>query len=200
MGKKDKTSITFLLDQSGSMMSCFNETITGFNEYIQALKKQKNISFTLTKFNSEAVKIAYTDKPIEDVKELSDKTYQPNGMTPLYDAIGKTAKKLTDALVKRKDKPKVLFVIMTDGFENASSEYKLKAIKELIKVKEKDDWNFVFMGSDKDGWLNAKAMGISAGNSILFAQSDTRKTMHRAGGMSASFASGGKRKTKSFFK
>lgn len=200
MAKKDKTSVIFLLDETGSMHAHYEETITGFNEYIQQLKKEKNISFTLTTFNSDTgVEVLYVDIPIARVKELTEETYKPNSTTPLYDAIGKTIKELDDRLKKKKSKPKVLFVIMTDGYENASKEYDIKAIKSLIKKKEGEDWSFIFMGINQDAWLNAKEFGFKSGNVISVMSGQIRSTLKSAGGSSVLFTQNKNRKISSFF-
>ena len=193
------TAVTFLLDESGSMHSHITETISGFNEYVQALQKEKGITFTFTKFNSIKVDVVYIDKPIKSVPMLNMKTYRPDDCTPLYDAIGKTISTLAKKLKTYVKKPKVLFVIMTDGYENTSKEYDLKALKGLIKSKQKEDWSFIFMGADQDAWLSAKDFGLHKGNVMSFSKDRTRGVMGRAGGMSASFASSKDRVTTAFF-
>lgn len=193
------TVVAFLLDESGSMDMCLKETISGFNEYVQSLKKTKDKVFlTLTKFNSVSTTIVYKNKEIHNVSKLNEETYIPDGMTPLYDAIGKTISALTKELTNVL-KPKVLFVVMTDGQENSSGEYNLEAIKKLIKRKETEDWSFLYMGADQDAWLNSKDMGFAKGNVLSFASANVRGTMARAGGMSASYANSKKRRTNVFF-
>jgi len=193
------TVVAFLLDESGSMSSCYEETVTGFNEYVQSFKKAKdNVFLTLTKFNGDHTSVVYKNKRIHEVPKLSEKNYSPASITPLYDAIGKTITTLTkklDSVLK----PKVLFVVMTDGYENASKEYNLDSIKKLIKQKEKDDWSFVYMGADQDAWANSKDMGFARGNTMSFSSSEMRGTLRRAGGMSVQYACSNNRRTKNFF-
>ena len=161
--------VVFLLDESGSMDLCKPQTISGFNEYIQKLRKDnKNINITLTKFNSNSISIAYTNMPVSKVPLLNDISYQPDGLTPLYDAIGKT-------ITKDNHNQKTLFIIMTDGAENDSKEYNIESVKSLIKGRETHGWSFVFLGADIDAWAHARSLGLSQGNTMSYNRADTHK-------------------------
>lgn len=161
--------VVFLLDESGSMDSCKSQTISGFNEYIQKLRKDnKHINVTLTKFNSNCISIAYTNMPVSKVPLLNDISYQPDGLTPLYDAIGKT-------ITKDNADQKTLFIIMTDGAENDSKEYNIESVKSLIKGRETHGWSFVFLGADIDAWSHAQSLGLSQGNTMSYNRADTHK-------------------------
>lgn len=199
---KGQTVVNFLLDETGSMMNCKNETISGFNEYIQTLQNEKGakIRFTLTKFNSDKVEVVYVNKKIENVSLLTEKTYQPNAMTPLLDAIGKTAKELDKKLDGVKGDRKILFVIMTDGYENWSKEYNYEAIKALIKDKEKQDWSFTFMGAGIDAWMSYGNLGLKKGNVMSFDKKNMKGAFARAGGATVMYASSKGRTTNEFFK
>lgn len=156
---KTKTIVNFILDKSGSMGSVRDATISGFNEYLQTLKKDKNdYQFTLTLFDTDVVE-AIKGERIGDVEELTNKTYSPDGMTALYDAVCSTIKG-----VSSKKGDKVLTVIMTDGGENSSKEYDEKTMKALITEKEKDGWTFVFLGANQDSYAVAQQYGFSAQN------------------------------------
>lgn len=188
MAKKgDKIIVNFVLDETGSMSVCLNTTISGFNEYIASLKSRKEkISFTLTKFNADAVNVVYVDKPIEDVPDLNAETYKPNHLTPLYDAIGRSINEVETKIKDKKDLS-VLFVILTDGEENASREYTQEAIFNLIKEKEAKGWAFAYLGANQDAWAVGSKMGFSKGNTMSFDTKDMRKTMAKVGGASACF-------------
>jgi len=147
--------ISFILDETGSMMSIKDKTISDFKEYLQQIKSYKGI-FTLTKFNSNKVEVVYT-KPIKDVPELTKETYKPDATTPLYDAIGKTIK----ALEVDEGKQELLVVILTDGEENASKEYDKKAIQALIKEKETKGWTFVYLGVGEAAWAEGSKLGMA---------------------------------------
>jgi len=191
-----KTVVGFLLDESGSMCGRREETINGYNEYISTLKKESGeITLTLTKFNSERVEVVFVDKNVKDVKQMIDKDYTPEAMTPLYDAIGKTIRSM-EKKVKKGDK--VLFAILTDGQENESNEFKQVDIQKLIKEKEKEGWTFIYMGADQDAWANASQFGIARGNTMNFAGGNIRGVMCKVASMTAGFASSGKQ-TKNFF-
>ena len=183
-------SVSLILDESGSMGSCKQETINGFNEYIQSLRKQ-NVKFALTKFSDDC-KIVYNAKDIKDVKELNEVDYQPNGMTALYDAIGNTI-----SMVKSEDK--VLIVILTDGDENASEEYKKETIAKLIKEKEKKGWTFVYLGANQDAMLNAEKFGLRC-NTMGFSTSEMKDTFRKLSRGTATLCSSGKRGSKNFWK
>lgn len=156
---KKKINVSLLLDETGSMMDCFNETISGFNKYIEDLRKDKksNYSFSLTKFNSMETVHVYDGVSVSDVKDLSENNYQPAAMTPLYDAIG-------IAITKIGKKKNVLFVILTDGQENSSGEYNRKMIADLISKKEKDGWSFIYLGANQDAFAVGNSLGIQQGN------------------------------------
>lgn len=168
-----ETLINFILDETGSMAECLNATISGFNEYIQTLKgestEEASIRMSLTKFNSNkqnGAEIVFTNRKIGDVSMLDNKNYVPNAMTPLYDAIGKTVKFVEEELLKKKRKkqPKIVCVIMTDGLENDSKTFTKENIVELIKEKEGDGWNFVYLGANQDAWEVGISIGLSKGN------------------------------------
>ena len=167
--KTNAIKVSFILDETGSMLSYKDTTISGFNEYVDGLKKQPKLRMTLTTFNTDKIKIVYKDKPIKNVKHINDDTYQPSACTPLYDAMGRTI----NSLGKEK---KVLMIIMTDGLENASKEYTQKGIFDLIKKKEKAGWTFVYLGANQDAWAASHAMGFLRGNTINYNQSKTKQT------------------------
>ena len=146
--------ISFILDETGSMMSIKDKTIKDFNEYLQSIKTFKGI-FTLTKFNSNKIEVVYT-KAIKDVPELTTETYKPDATTPLYDAIGKTIKELE----KDEGKQELLVVVLTDGEENASKEYDKKAITALMKEKEGKGWTFIYLGVGEAAWVEGHKMGM----------------------------------------
>jgi hypothetical protein len=86
------TYVCFVLDETGSMQECKAATISGFNEYVQTLKQAAGAQYLLglTKFNSTKVEVVYVPKPLAAVDDLTEETYQPDHLTPLYDAVGKT--------------------------------------------------------------------------------------------------------------
>ena len=142
----------FILDRSGSMESCRDDTIGGFNTF---LNDQKTLggTMTLVQFDHEYNEV-YKKKDIKDVVPLTAATFQPRGSTALLDAIGKTIKNW-DADTK----PSV--VILTDGQENASHVFTKVHIKDLIEQKTKEGWTFAYLGANQDAFAEAGSIGIS---------------------------------------
>jgi uncharacterized protein YegL len=160
-----RTQVCVIMDQSGSMESRKAQTISGYNEFLQSLKKNEGdeVFFTLALFSSEEIETRYLHKPIAKVPELTGRTYVPNGGTPLYDAIGSAITEMekvatTDELV--------MIAIMTDGEENSSKEYRLDVIKSMIQKHEKAGWKFVFLGVGIDGFAVGQSLGMSASSSF----------------------------------
>ncbi|GEM_PF-3596145 len=157
--KKKKVYVYFLLDESGSMRSRYRETISGFNEFLQQqqqLQKEKNvkIKFSFTTFNGNGVKLRYVEKNVRKIEPLSVHNYKPVATTPLFDAVYNSIR----AMDKRK---KVLFVVLTDGLENASRQATLPLIRSLIKEKKQQKWEFLFLGVDLTDTSDARRMQIN---------------------------------------
>lgn len=167
----DYTHVSLVLDRSGSMNAIKTDTIGGFN---RLLKDQQNApgqcSFTLVQFDGQGIDTLYDAKPIRDVVPLNDHTYMPRASTPLYDAVGQTIIRTGDFLAKMPANlrpAKVVFVIITDGEENASREYTLAKIKEMVQHQtDAYKWQFVFLGANFDAYAVGGAMGMSASNSM----------------------------------
>lgn len=165
------TYVHFILDKSGSMESVREATISGFNEYIGKLQNDGNkYRFDFTLFDTESIEVRYENSDIHGVKKLNNETYKPNGGTPLYDAVCGTIKK-----IDKHAGYKHLVIIMTDGEENASKEYKMEDLKQIIKDREgRGNWTFVFLGANQDSWSNAQKYGMSfQNNTSNFAFSNT---------------------------
>jgi len=161
--KKDLCELIVVIDESGSMQRVTNDTIGGFNTFLdthQNLPGTANL--TLIKFDT-TYNIVYNGVNVKDVKPLDNTTYTPGGMTALLDAVGRAIDevgKRIDSLPKKQKPGKVILMIITDGEENSSKEYKLQQIKEKMKSKQDmDKWEIVFLGADQDAWQAANAMG-----------------------------------------
>jgi uncharacterized protein YegL len=163
--KSGLCEIVVVLDQSGSMDSIVNDAIGGFNTFLKAQQQLPGeANFSLILFNTtNHYEERYLSAPIKDVKPLDNTTYIPNRGTPLYDAVGTAIDKLGEKLaaMKEEDRPeKVVFVILTDGEENSSTDYAYAKIKEMITHQtDAYKWQFVFLASNMD----AKAIGTSLG-------------------------------------
>jgi Mg-chelatase subunit ChlD len=163
---KDATHIAVLLDRSGSMGSVKDETISGFNDFLKEQKAAgENASFTLVQFDSESTDVVHEAKPVRAVPDLNEDTYQPRGSTPLLDALGQTINSTgrTLAAIPETNRPdKVVFVVITDGEENASHQFTKKQVKQMIDHQtEKYDWQFIYLGANQDAFAEAGAVGIS---------------------------------------
>ena len=163
------TDINIVLDRSGSMGSIRTDMEGGLNSFIEDQKKvEGEATVTLYQFDHNFEKV-FVAKAIEDVIGIE---LNPSGMTALHDAIGmsivKTGERL--AAMDEKDRPsKVVFVIITDGYENSSKEYTSEAVKALIEQQEKTySWEFVFLGANQDAVKEAANFGISASKAMTY--------------------------------
>lgn len=155
--------IAIVLDETGSMMSLKDATINGFNEFIDKLHSEPGKPrITLVRFNSTAIKVDYKAKKLSRVEKLTSETYNPDAMTPLHDAIGQTIRVMK---VLMSDKDTALVMIITDGQENASTEYDLADIKALIKDCEATkNWTFTYLGANVNAFAEGGKLGIAHGN------------------------------------
>lgn len=150
--KVQNLDLVFLIDRSGSMHGSEEDTMGGFNSFIEKERKNEgNTNVTTILFDNEYEEL-YRRKPIDKVEKLTGDVYYVRGSTALLDAIGKTITTL-----EREIENKVLFVIMTDGMENSSVEFSKSQIKNMI---ENHKWEFIFIGADIDSYSEAGRIGI----------------------------------------
>jgi hypothetical protein len=172
--KKNLCEIVCIIDRSGSMGSIKEDAIGGFNSFIDEQKKVPGeATVTLVQFDDE-YELLYENKNINGINFLDDSTYVPRGMTALFDAIGKTIVSVGERLsnLEERDRPeKVIFAILTDGYENSSKEYTTPSvIKEMIEhQKEKYSWDFVYLAANQDAVTTGSTFGISSKDAINFA-------------------------------
>lgn len=149
--KNNEMDVVFLLDRSGSMGGIEKDTIGGYNSYIDS-QRGKNVKVTTVLFDDK-YEILHNREDIDSIKKLTNKDYYVRGCTALLDAIGKTIREMED-----KNPNKVIFIITTDGYENASTKYNKSQIKELISVHK--DWKFMYIGADIDSYSEGRSLGI----------------------------------------
>jgi len=164
--KAEPVQIICILDRSGSMRNLVEDTIGGYNSFIEKQKAEPGeAQVTTVLFDNEYEKlldaIALTEVP-----EMTSKEYYPRGSTALLDAVGRTVMETAGKMEKEgvcPAKRKVLFMIMTDGLENASHEYDSASVKAMINEATKDyKWNFIFMGANIDSVAEAQKLGIDS--------------------------------------
>ena len=159
------TEIVFILDRSGSMGHLTEDTIGGFNSFIENQKKEDGEAVLTTILFDHEYEILHNGVNIKNVKPLTNKDYSVRGMTALLDAIGRTINIVGERLGKmnERDRPsKVIFVITTDGQENSSKEFTQSQIKKMIEHQtNKYNWQFMFLGANIDAVSTARSFGIS---------------------------------------
>ena len=175
--KPKDVELVFILDRSGSMGGLESDTIGGYNSMLSKQKKEKTgkVSVTTVLFDDQ-YELLYNQVPIEKVSPMTEEEYYVRGSTALLDAIGKTVMQVKANQDKKEIKDKFLFVIITDGMENASREYRADQIKKLIEErKEKNNWEFLFLGANIDAIGAAKDIGIDSSRAVRF-KSDKKGT------------------------
>lgn len=156
-----KLEVVFILDQSGSMSGSEENTISSFNEYLEREKKNSYETRVSTILFSDTIHYLYEGVDVHEVSPLTKEDYVTSGCTALYDALGDGMKKMDSY---RNDK--VLFIIITDGYENASREYKKDTIKKMIQ--HYSNWEFIYIGADIDSFVAGGDIGIKKDNIANF--------------------------------
>ncbi len=147
----EEMDLFFILDRSGSMGGSESDTIKGFNAFIEKQSKKNHNIFVTTILFDDRYEVLYSRKPISKVEPLTEKEYYVRGLTALLDSIGKTVNTYKNKVGS------AMCIITSDGYENASREFKRDQIKNLI---ESSGWEFVFIGADIDAYSEASDIGI----------------------------------------
>jgi Mg-chelatase subunit ChlD len=164
-----------ILDESGSMESIKSFIISGFNELVQGTKSIQEESpeqqhlISLVSFNTSGIKYLLWNEPVSKLEPINEQTYNPNNMTPLYDAIGQSVSRLKEVLPSHTPW-NVLVTILTDGEENASREYSGQKIREIIESLKPNGWVFTYIGANHD--VEAAAARMSITNTMDYEASD----------------------------
>jgi len=170
--KSNVTELVFILDRSGSMAGLESDTIGGYNAFLKKQKKVDGIAYVTTVLFDDAYELLHYRENIKEVKQVTEKEYYVRGCTALMDAIGKTIHKVSETqrnLTKKSRADQVIFVITTDGLENASVEYSVGKVKDLIEKYQKEyDWQFIFLGANIDAVETASQMGIRKDRAVNF--------------------------------
>ena len=164
--RENLTEMVFVLDRSGSMSGLAADTIGGFNELIEKQKKIEGDAYVTTVLFDHEYEVLHDHVALGEVAPLTDKEYFARGSTALLDAVGRTIDSVGARLAATPEEERpacVVFVITTDGMENASREYTAKQVREMVEhQQQKYSWQFVFLGANMDAVSEARNLGISA--------------------------------------
>jgi uncharacterized protein YegL len=162
--KKDSCELVFILDRSGSMSGLESDTIGGFNANLEAHRKLGGEVRVTAALFDDKYELLHDRHDIRAVAPMTEKEYQVGGTTALLDAVGETVQKIRNVQKRQTEEfraEKVIFVIITDGQENASREYGYADVKKLIEHQQKKHgWEFIFLGANMDAFAEAGKLGI----------------------------------------
>ncbi|AYA76134.1 hypothetical protein DOE78_12170 [Bacillus sp. Y1] len=162
--KKNVTEVVFILDKSGSMAGLETDTIGGYNSMLNKQRKAEGEAFVTTVLFNHQYELLHDRINVRGISSITERDYEVGGTTALLDAIGFSIQKIGNVQKYTSEEEradKVLFVITTDGMENASREFSPDQIKKIIKhQKEKYGWDFIFLGANIDAISTAAQFGI----------------------------------------
>lgn len=192
-GKNPKLShIVFVLDESSSMSSCWDQTVSGYNEYLKAQKEDAEKTgietlVSLYKFNGYDVKAIFDRQNVQEVQPLDKNSYRPSGGTNLHDAMGGVMMKINLLLSEKKkaDRESVIITVLTDGEENQSRTFRSTDVKGMVEKAEGKNWGFMFLGANIDAFHAGSALGFNTNNTMQFATANAAETMRGASAMTS---------------
>ncbi|MGG3563214.1 vWA domain-containing protein [Neobacillus rhizosphaerae] len=162
--KKNKTELVFILDKSGSMAGLEADTIGGYNAMLAKQQKAEGEAIVTTALFNHHYDLLHDRINVKGISPITEEDYEVGGTTALLDAIGFTIQKIVNVQKRTSEEEradKVLFVITTDGMENASHEFTADKIKKMVQdQKEKYGWEFLFLGANIDAVTTAARFGI----------------------------------------
>ena len=177
--KKGLTEIVFILDRSGSMSGLEADTIGGFNSLIKKQRQEQGEALVSTVLFDDNCEVIHDRVPMDKVAKLDEDTYFVRGCTALLDAVGGAIRHIGNIhkYARDEDRPeKTLFIITTDGMENASRRYTYRKVRQMVeRQKEKYGWEFLFLGANIDAIEAAGHIGIHADRAVTY-QSDEEGT------------------------
>ena len=170
--KKDLTELVFILDRSGSMGGLEADTIGGFNSMIEKQKKEEGTALVSTVLFDDLSEVLHDRVPLDKIHPMTEREYTVRGFTALLDAIGGAIHHISQVhkYIRQEDVPAhTLFVIITDGMENASRRYNVEQVRSMIRLqKEEYGWEFLFLGANIDAVGTARQFGIGADRAVRY--------------------------------
>ncbi|WP_294552262.1 vWA domain-containing protein [uncultured Pseudoflavonifractor sp.] len=170
--KKNLTELVFILDRSGSMQGLEGDTIGGFNAMLEKQKREPGQAYVSTVLFDDQTEMLHDRMRLEDVQPITRREYYVRGCTALLDAVGGAIHHIGNIhkYARPEDVPEhTLFVITTDGMENASRRYSARRVKEMIRrQKEKYGWEFLFLGANIDAVETAGSLGITPDRAVKY--------------------------------
>ena len=164
--KKGLTELVFILDRSGSMQGLEADTIGGFNSMIEKQKKEEGEAYVSAVLFDDRMEVLYDRVELQKVEPMTDRQYYVRGCTALLDALGGAIHHIGNVhkYAREEDVPeKTIFVITTDGMENASRSYSLDKVRRMVERQQKQyHWEFLFLGANIDAIAEASRFGIHA--------------------------------------
>ena len=173
---KGLTEIVYILDRSGSMSGLEADTIGGFNSMMEKQKKTEERAYVSTILFDDKTEILHDRVPIQRVEKMTEKQYYVRGCTALLDAVGGAIHHIGNVhkYAKKEDRPeKTIFVITTDGMENASRRYSYRQVKRMLECEQKKyGWEFLFIGANIDAAAEAERFGIRKERAVNYMHDD----------------------------
>ena len=183
--KKGLTEIVFILDRSGSMSGLEKDTIGGYNSLIERQKAEEGEAYISTVLFDDTCEVLHDRVSLDSIKPMTEKEYYVRGCTALLDALGGAIHHIGNIhkYAREEDRPeKTLFIITTDGQENASRHYTSEQVKKMIQhQKEKCSWEFLFIGANIDAVQTAESYGIERDRAVNYnADGEGTRVLYRS--------------------
>lgn len=159
--KREFTDLVFVLDRSGSMSGLEGNTIAGFNDMMEQQRREPGQALVTTVLFDDQYQMLHRRIPLEELRPMDTSQYYVRGCTALLDSLGKTIHDMIQCCRDSERGHKVIFVIITDGLENASREYSYRTVEKLIRQQQNEyGWEFIFLGANMDAVEEASKLGI----------------------------------------
>ena len=169
--KKGCTELVFILDRSGSMRGLELDTIGGFNSLIEKQKKQEGEVLVSVVLFDDRQEVLYDRLSLDKVEQMNENQYYVRGCTALLDTLGSSIRHIINVYryIPREDIPeKTMFIVTTDGLENASHKYNYSEVKRMIEIQKEKGWEFLFLGANMDAVQVAESFGINRNRAVNY--------------------------------